>query len=203
MEEYKYHSCSPSWSNNYIWPHLVSELARTVSPEANILDLGCGNGATSAYLASLGYKVAGLDGSSTGIKHAKEAWPHLSFRVGSVYDDLRPFASRCGAIVSLEVIEHLIDPRAMLARAYECLEPGGILLLSTPYHGYLKNLALAVSGRLDSHFTVLWDGGHVKFFSERTIRQMLGELPFEILRIIRIGRVPPLAKSMLVVATKL
>ena len=42
-------------------------------------------------------------------------------------------------------------------------------MLSTPYHGYLKNLALAVSGRMDRHFTALHVGGHIKFFSIETL----------------------------------
>jgi 2-polyprenyl-6-hydroxyphenyl methylase/3-demethylubiquinone-9 3-methyltransferase len=31
--------------------------------------------------------------------------------------------------------------------------------LSTPDHGYLKNLALALSGKIDSHLSALWDDG--------------------------------------------
>jgi hypothetical protein len=39
--------------------------------------------------------------------------------------------------------------------------------VSTPYHGYHKNLGLALSGKMDAHFTALWEGGHIKFFSIR------------------------------------
>jgi 2-polyprenyl-6-hydroxyphenyl methylase/3-demethylubiquinone-9 3-methyltransferase len=49
----------------------------------------------------------------------------------------------------------------------------GMGFLSTPYHGYLKNLALAVSGKMDSHFGALWYGGHVKFFSIKTLQKLL------------------------------
>jgi len=59
------------------------------------------------------------------------------------------------------VIEHLFLPRALLRFAAKVLKPSGSLILSTPYHGYLKNLALALTGKLDKHFTVLWDGGHI------------------------------------------
>jgi 2-polyprenyl-6-hydroxyphenyl methylase/3-demethylubiquinone-9 3-methyltransferase len=37
-------------------------------------------------------------------------------------------------------------------------------VISTPFHGYWKNIALAVSGKFDDHFTALWNGGHIKFF---------------------------------------
>jgi len=61
-------------------------------------------------------------------------------------------------------------------------------------------LALALSGRLDAHFTVLWDGGHIKFFSRRTLEQMLREQGFVATDFAGAGRWPYLWKSMLVKA---
>ena len=75
-------------------------------------------------------------------------------------------------------------------------------MLSTPYHGYLKNLALAVVGKWDRHLTALWPGGHVKFFSIATLRTLLLEAGFNDIRFIRVGRLPPLAKSMIAVVRK-
>ena len=74
-------------------------------------------------------------------------------------------------------------------------------IISTPYHGYLKNLVLALSGRLDAHFTALWDGGHIKFWSKRTLRILLEEVGFEKIAF-GVGRIPLLAKSMIVTAEK-
>ena len=74
--------------------------------------------------------------------------------------------------------------------------------LSTPYHGYLKNLALAVSGKMDSHFTALWDGGHIKFWSMATLATLLRETGFVDLEFRRVGRIPWLAKSMTVTARR-
>ena len=121
----------------------------------------------------------------------------------STYEDLRIRLGReFDFVVSLETIEHLFDPRLFLRRAFEVLKPSGVLVLSTPYHGYLKNLALAVSGRLDSHFTALWDGGHIKFFSWPTLRTLLGEAGFVEIRFRGAGRFPLLWKSMLVSARR-
>ncbi|HSQ49736.1 MAG TPA: hypothetical protein VLL94_00560, partial [Nitrospiraceae bacterium] len=76
-------------------------------------------------------------------------------------------------------------------------------IVSTPYHGYWKNLAMALTGRLDHHFTALWDHGHIKFWSMATLRQLLLEAGFRSITFRRVGRVPALAKSMIAVATKL
>ena len=76
------------------------------------------------------------------------------------------------------------------------------MVLSTPYHGYLKNLALALSGRLDAHFGALRDGGHIKFFSWPTLQVLLEEAGFVDLRFRGAGRVPFLWKSMVVSARR-
>lgn len=75
-------------------------------------------------------------------------------------------------------------------------------MVSTPYHGYWKNLALALTGRMDSHFTALWDHGHIKFWSKRTLDELLREAGFVEVEFLRLGRVPPLAKSMMALAKK-
>ena len=49
----------------------------------------------------------------------------------------------------------------------------------------------------DAHFTALWDYGHIKFWSERTLRTLMEEAGLRTRRFIRVGRIPPLAKSMI------
>ena len=82
----------------------------------------------------------------------------------SVYDDPTSLdVHRFDAVTSTEVIEHLFSPRSLPRFAARVLLPAGYLILSTPYHGYIKNLALSITGKWDRHFSPLWDGGHIKF----------------------------------------
>ena len=69
--------------------------------------------------------------------------------------------------------------------------------------GYLKNLALAISGKSDDHFTALWDYGHIKFWSKRTLTQLLQEAGFQVTQFRGAGRLPYFWKSMVLVATRL
>ena len=69
-------------------------------------------------------------------------------------------------MLSTKLVEHVVSPQA------------DVLIYSTPYHGYLKSRALALSGKLDAHFTVLWDGGHIKFWSRRILTALLQEAGF-------------------------
>jgi 2-polyprenyl-3-methyl-5-hydroxy-6-metoxy-1,4-benzoquinol methylase len=174
-----------------------------VGPGARVLDAGCGNGHLTARLAAEGFQIAGFDASLSGIELARSAHPDIRFEVASAYDDLRArFDGEFDACVCVEVIEHLFDPRSFVKRIFEVLRPGGIFVVSTPYHGTAKYLALALMGRMDAHLGALWDGGHIKFWSRKTLTYLLCESGFEVLRFQGAGRVPLLWKSMVMTARK-
>jgi 2-polyprenyl-6-hydroxyphenyl methylase/3-demethylubiquinone-9 3-methyltransferase len=200
--EYRYNSAQPTWANSYLWPKLRSILSDKIEEGSRIFEVGCGSGATAAMMSQLGYSVTAIDPSSSGIQLAREAYPHIRFEERSAYDDLVREFGTFDAVVSLEVIEHCYWPRKFADAALGLLKPGGIAVISTPFHGYWKNLALSISGRFDSHWSPLWDGGHIKFWSEKTLRALLDERGFEDIGFARAGRVPPLAKSMIAVARR-
>lgn len=167
------------------------------------MDLGCGNGAMCGALSAAGFETTGCDPSDDGIRLARSRFPSITFHQLSVYDvpvDLE--MEHFDVIVSTEVIEHLYNPRALPRMAHRLLKPGGYLVVSTPYHGYLKNLALAVTGRLDAHFTALWDGGHIKFWSRTTLSKLLDEEGLTVIDFLGAGRIPFFWKSMILVAQR-
>lgn len=183
-----------------IWPTLRPLLP---APPCRVLEIGCGDGSLAAELVRLGHAVVGFDVSESGIAVAKKQVPDASFLRMSIYEQLpTDWRGRFDVVVSLETIEHLYLPGVLLQRSHEALLPDGMILLSTPYHGYLKNLALAVSGKFDPHFSVLWDYGHIKFFSKRTLTELLRRTGFEDIRFVGYGRVRWLWKSMIAVARK-
>jgi 2-polyprenyl-3-methyl-5-hydroxy-6-metoxy-1,4-benzoquinol methylase len=205
--EYGWRTAGPQGSHEYLLPAALEEVARAAEGgPMRILDLGCGSGYVAAELARRGHEVVGVDVSADGIRLARDTYeaelPGLRFHACSVYDD--DFAERVGGavdcVLSLEVVEHLYLPRALFAQARRLLRPGGSLVVSTPYHGYLKNLAISLAGGWDRHFGVDWDGGHVKFFSPATLRRMAAEAGFEGVRFRGIGRAPLLWKSTMMTA---
>ena len=167
-----------------------------------LFELGCGNGSVANVLSQHGWDVTGVDPSSEGIAQAHSHYPHLKLFAGSAYDDLPAQYGRFPVVTSLEVVEHVYFPRKYAATLFNLLEPSGIAIISTPYHSYFKNLVMALSGKMDAHFTALWDHGHIKFWSIKTLSQLLHEAGFVDIRFQRVGRVPPLAKSMIAFARK-
>ena len=106
-------------------------------------------------------------------------------------------------VVSAEVIEHLYAPRDFARGCFAALKPGGKFLCTTPYHGYLKNILICVLNQFDNHFNPLWDGGHIKFWSLKTLSRLLIEAGFCNIRFRGAGRLPFLWKSMVIAAEKL
>ncbi|MCF6354593.1 MAG: class I SAM-dependent methyltransferase [Candidatus Polarisedimenticolaceae bacterium] len=153
-------------------------------------------------LSQRGWDVTGVDPSAEGIAQACQHSPNLKLQTGSAYDDLVSQYGRFPLVLSLEVVEHVYTPRHYARTVFELLDSGGTAIISTPYHGYWKNLALAVTGRMDKHFTALWDNGHIKFWSMTTLRDLLLEAGFVDVRFERVGRIPALAKSMIAIAYK-
>lgn len=153
-------------------------------------------------LAELGFQATGVDPSESGVQSAKAANPAMNIHVGSAYDDLASLYGQFPLVVSLEVVEHVYAPRDYARTLFSLVEPGGMAVISTPYHGYLKNLALALAGNMDSHFSPLWDHGHIKFWSIKTLTQLLQEAGFVEIRFDFAGRIPLFAKSMVAIAKR-
>lgn len=191
-------------SHRYLLPTVFRILNDLNIPENSkrIFELGCGNGSVANELYKCGWDIIGVDTSKEGINHAQYLYPDIKLEIGSAYDDLAYRYGQFPFVLSLEVVEHVYFPRKYAATLYSLLEPGGTGIISTPYHGYWKNLALALTGKLDAHFTALWDHGHIKFWSMKTIEQLLREAGFIEIRFCRVGRIPPLAKSMIVTVRK-
>lgn len=164
-----------------------------------ICDLGCGNGYITGRLAALGYEVVGIDASESGTRIASENYPQARFICAHIDEGLRqrfPLES-FDLVISSDAIEHFYRPGDLLDAAVSLLKSDGQVLLGTPYHGYLKNLVLSVTGKMDAHFSALHDGGHIKFFSVKTLSQLMTSYGFTDLNFSFYGRAPWLWKNMI------
>jgi 2-polyprenyl-3-methyl-5-hydroxy-6-metoxy-1,4-benzoquinol methylase len=203
MTNYKdYGYYAENW--NHIHKYVLKPLLKILGEkkERKILDLGCGNGWLVNYLIEQGYDAYGTDASISGIEIAGKKNKNRFFIQDLSKNDLPPELEdvQFNTIISTEVIEHLYQPKEYLDLCKKILAKngGGELILTTPYHGYLKNVVLSLSGKMDKHFTVLWDGGHIKFWSRKTLTGLLAEKGFTQINFTGCGRLPYLWKSMMI-----
>lgn len=194
---YLYESMDAGHMHRHIVPPIMRAVER-LKPR-RVLDYGCGNGALCRVLKQHGIaEIVGMDPSESGIQQAAQGGPGIRFLNHSVYDPLpAEFHGSFDLIISTEVVEHLYAPRALPRRFLEGLKPGGTVLVTTPYHGYLKNLAIALLNKWDSHHSVFWDHGHIKFWSRKTLRQIFEDAGFEYAGFQGLGRCPWLWMTML------
>ena len=180
---------------------ILWQLAGEGESRKRLLDCGSGEGHLVAEAARRGYGSVGMDIAEAALARARAAHPGIHFVVHSVEErpwpvDLDTF----DVVVAFEVIEHLMTPRELVLGACDVLKPGGHLALTTPYHGLIKNLALAAVA-YDSHYDV--DGPHIRFFSDKALKKMLTEGGFQVEKIVHLGRVVGLWQNSFVWARKL
>ena len=204
VDDYGWDSIQGPYSCSYISPRILSLLKKL--GVHRVLDLGSGNGKLCSQLADHGYEVVGIEVDEKGIKIARSAYPELTFYNFGVEDDpsnLLKDETPFETVISTEVIEHLFSPHRLPIYARGVLQDQGYLIITTPYHGFLKNLVISLLNKWDFHFTALRPGGHIKFFSRRTITRLLADNGFIVVGFSGVGRVPYIWKSMVIVAQKI
>lgn len=203
VEDYGWSSDQGPQSCGYIAPRILAILRRL--DVARVLDLGAGNGALCASMKAAGYEVVGVEYDKRGVEIAGRSHPGIPFYCFGVQDDpaeLLAHEREFDVVVSTEVVEHLFSPHLLPIYARGVLRAGGYVVVTTPYHGYLKNLALSIFGHWDAHHTSLWHGGHIKFWSRATLSRLLSENGFRVVGFSGVGRVPFLWKSMILTGRK-
>jgi SAM-dependent methyltransferase len=162
--------------------------ARAGGP-ARVLDLGCGEGHFAALLARAGADVIAADVAEEPLRRAHQAHPTLELRLLEPEAPL-PFEDRSfDAVWAGEVIEHVADTQAWLSEVRRVLRSGGALLLSTPDHGPLRLLSLALCRRrFEEHFDPRSE--HLRFYTRRTLAGLLADFGFERVELRGAGRIP-------------
>jgi 2-polyprenyl-6-hydroxyphenyl methylase/3-demethylubiquinone-9 3-methyltransferase len=153
------------------------------------------------FLDGLGYEVVGVDISPSAIRFNKADLPNVTFRLIDPIKKL-PFADgTVDAIWCSEVIEHLYDVNFTIVEFHRILKPGGLVVVTTPYHGVLKNLSLVlIPGAFERHFDV--EADHIRFWSKKSLHDAFRRHGLEAVSWARLGRIPWLAKTWFVVARK-
>jgi SAM-dependent methyltransferase len=150
----------------FYWSHL--------GDAQRVLDMGCGSGGIGHYRPA-GRQVYGLDRDARRLAAAQPAYawvavwdfdaaPHLPFP-DSFFD----------AVVTKDILEHLLKPWKTLADIHRVLRPGGQVLASVP---------VPWGKRVWNDYT------HVRGFTAAALRQMFHDSGFEVLALWRMGGIP-------------
>jgi 2-polyprenyl-3-methyl-5-hydroxy-6-metoxy-1,4-benzoquinol methylase len=128
---------------NYLM-ELGAVMALLPPAPSRLLDLGCGTGWTSCFLAKHGYQVTGQDIAPDMIHYAnvnrdREQLETLNFIV-SDYESMT-FEQEFDAAVFFDSLHHAEDEVQALQRVYQALKPGGLCVTSEPGVGHSRSPA--------------------------------------------------------------
>lgn len=140
-------------------------------PKGSFLDVGCGAGFTVALAQQLGWDAMGLEIDPAAVHEARRFG--LNILEGN-YAQLTQFEGQFDCIMCSHVLEHVHEPRDLLAKLKSAIKPGGLLLLTLPN-------ALSPMRR---HFGANWRGleapRHISIPTESKLSQLLSEAGFTI-----------------------
>jgi SAM-dependent methyltransferase len=117
------------------WAAVTEMLHRLgIAPPATVLDVGCGPGWTSAFLAEAGYRATGVDLVPANVEVARERAARWSVDADFVVGDMDhlDLANTWDAALMLDALHHSTRPQDVLDGIARHLRPGGWLLLGEP-----------------------------------------------------------------------
>ena len=143
--------------------------------QGRILEVGCGDAAFTKDLLRYSNNVTAIDISASQIERNKQALPAVTFLQHDVSESF-PFENDSFDVIwCSEVLEHLFAPDFALTEMHRVLAPGGRLLVTVPFHGYFKDVLIALF-KWDEHFAP--GNPHIRFFTKRTLGRVASEAGF-------------------------
>jgi 2-polyprenyl-3-methyl-5-hydroxy-6-metoxy-1,4-benzoquinol methylase len=135
------------------------------------LDVGCAAGFCMLAMSELGFEAHGVEISAEIARHAQEELGFETVHVGTLATS--PHAPSSFDLITMwDVVEHVVDPRALLLRALELLKPDGLLVLET------QNIDSAFARLLGPRWHHYKHREHIYHFTPATITSLLESAGF-------------------------
>lgn len=157
-------------------------------PLGRVLEIGCGSGATMAWLrtqraVTLAVGVELTEGNAATARAAFDEVIVGNIEAPAVVEALPTF----DLILALDVLEHLVDPATAVRRLATRLAPGGAFVVSLPHVGhYSVALPLLLKGRWTYQDEGLLDRTHLRFFDRVSAPALLAENGLTVERLERV-----------------
>lgn len=164
-----------------------------------ILDIGCQLGDSCCLISQLGHKVYGVEVDTECVDIAKKKYPMLNIQWGDCEREI-PFPDKYFDLVwAGDVIEHIRFTDVFINEINRVLKVSGLFVLTTPMHNRIKNMLISITN-FEKHFNP--EFSHYRFYTKKSLRNVLEKRGFRIRSINYIGRIRLIAETMFVVAEK-
>ena len=166
------------YSSHY-W--ILKLLERETKP-IKILDVGTASGYLGKVLTERGHHVAGIEYDAAAAERAKHYYE--SFCVANIETFEFPYRREFDYILFADVLEHLRDPAAVLHACIPALKESGKIIISVPNVANLIVRLSLLCGRFDYMDRGILDRTHLRFFTLRSLKQMMSEVSCNVVHVI-------------------
>jgi 2-polyprenyl-3-methyl-5-hydroxy-6-metoxy-1,4-benzoquinol methylase len=156
---------------------IVKILSREKRP-LRILDVGTATGYLGMLLSGQGHRVVGVESDAEAAAEARPYYDQLS--VADLEQFEFPERGKFDWVLFADVLEHLRDPAKVLARAASCLNPTGKVLISVPNVAHFAIRFSLLAGRFDYAERGILDRTHLRFFTLRSLEEMVERAGYRI-----------------------
>ncbi len=164
---------------------LVAAIAKargvSAGPGDALIEVGCGEGWFLAAAHAAGFAVQGLDFSADGLTRFNPQFLDHAL-IGDAFeglDGLIAAGAAADAVVMEHVLEHVVDPEALLERLPRLLKPHGVVAITVPNDFSSLQLAAKASGAIDRDFWVA-PPQHLNYFNADNLPRLLARMGFEV-----------------------
>jgi O-antigen biosynthesis protein len=177
-KEQQYYEC--------VRPEVIEEIYAQKLPTQRILELGCSTGATAftlrQHMACEYYEGLELCAEAAAVAQTRLDKVQVVNLEQASLEELGLAEGSFDLLIGLDVFEHLYDPWATMAKFTQCLKSGGHLVTSFPNTQNITILEGLVNGTWEYEQAGLLDATHIRFFTMKTLNQMIAGCGLEILK---------------------
>jgi 2-polyprenyl-3-methyl-5-hydroxy-6-metoxy-1,4-benzoquinol methylase len=175
MPDSRYEFKPFKYSSHY-W---ILNAVRGETEPVRILDVGTASGYLGKMWRRGGHYVAGIEYDAAAAEKAREYYD--AFQVADVESFAFPYRREFDYIIFADVLEHLRDPAAVLRRCIPALKESGKIIVSAPnIANWIIRLGL-LFGKFDYMDRGILDRTHLRFFTKRSLKQLMSEVSCEVL----------------------
>ena len=166
------------YEGHTLHPGEASGLVVSLVPRGGrVLDVGCGTGGLTALVRDeCSARVVGVEPDPLRAARARERG--IEVHEGVLTSSLASVLGTFDVVLYADVLEHLVDPLGELEKVAQFLAPDGVIIISVPNVAHWSVRVNLLRGRFNYAPMGIMDATHLRWFTSRTLLQLLKRAGF-------------------------